>query len=266
MTTRGSGPSSLPERGLRATAGVLAAALAFTVTACGSGSSAVSSGHTKLVVLAASSLTDTFTTLAAAFEKDHAGVQVVTSFGSSTTLAEQVVNGAPADVIATADDTSMHIVADKHLLSSDPVPFASNTMIIATPPHNPGRVSSLRDLAGVDFVMCDPSAPCGAAAQSVLDKARVQAKPRSLEADARSVLSKVTLKEADAGLVYVTDAKAAGDSIDTVAIPPADNTVNAYYIAPVKSSNASATAKQWLSLVTSQAGQRVLRSAGFGPP
>jgi molybdate transport system substrate-binding protein len=266
MTTHRSGLSPLTHGWLPAGAGVLAAALACTMTGCGSGSSSDSSGHTKLVVLAASSLTDTFTKLATAFEKDHAGVQVVTSFGSSTTLAEQVVNGAPADVIATADDTSMRIVADKHILSSDPVPFASNTMIIATPPDNPGRISSLRDLAGADFVMCDPSAPCGAAAQRVLDKASVTATPRSLETDARSVLSKVTLKEADAGLVYVTDAKAAGDSIRTVAIPPADNTVNAYYIAPVKGSKAGTIAKKWLKLVTSRAGQRVLRSAGFGPP
>lgn len=258
---------SLAIRRLRAGAGVLlAAVLAVTATACGSGNSSDSSGHTKVVVLAASSLTDTFTTLATAFEKDHPGVKVVTSFGSSTTLAEQVVNGAPADVIATADETSMHIVADKHLLGRDPVPFASNTMIIATPPTNPGQVRSLRDLAGVDFVMCDPSAPCGAAAQKVLAKAGVTAKPRSLEADARSVLSKVTLKEADAGLVYVTDAKAAGDSVHTVAIPPADNTVNAYYIAPIKGSKTGATANQWVSLVTSQAGQRVLRSDGFGAP
>jgi len=260
---RPAGPAS--RRRSRAVAALLALIAVLVTASCGSGNSA-DGRHTRLVVLAASSLTDTFTALEAAFEKDHPTVDVVISFGSSTTLAEQVVNGAPGDVIATADDTSMRLVADKHLLEHDPVPFASNTMIIATPAGNPAAVHSASDLAGVDFVMCDPSAPCGAAAQQVLDKAEVAAQPRSLEADARSVLSKVTLGEADAGLVYVTDALAAGDAVSTVPIARSDNAVNAYYIAAVKDSPVSAVANQWLSLVTSQAGQRLLRSAGFGPP
>jgi molybdate transport system substrate-binding protein len=265
MTQHGhQGTVSSPRRPTSMCRQLLAVLVLLAPASCG-GSSAAGQ-HTKLVVLAASSLTDTFTRLASTFEKDHPGVRVVTSFGSSTTLAEQIVSGAPADVIATADDTSMQIVADQHLLSGGPVRFASNTMVIATPPNNPGRVSSVADLAGTDFVMCDPSAPCGAAGQTVLDKAGVTTKPKSFEADARSVLAKVTLGEADAGLVYVTDAKAAGDTVRTIAIPPADNAVNSYYIAAVKASAAARAANDWLRLVTSPTGQRVLRSAGFGPP
>lgn len=225
-----------------------------------------SDGDSKLTVLAASSLTETFTAFEAAYEKDHPGVNVVTSFGSSTTLAEQIVNGAPADVIATADETSTGIVKKAGLLQQDPVPFATNTMVIATPPDNPGDVNSVRDLQSVDFVMCDPSAPCGAAGQQVLTRSGVTANPRSLEVDARSVLSKVTLGEADAGLVYVTDARAAGNDVATIPIPTKDNAVNTYYIAAIKGSAGSELAGGWLSLVTSRAGDRVLRSAGFGRP
>lgn len=253
-------------RGSRATAAVVLGLTAALLTAsCSSGGDS-GRDQTKLTVLAASSLTETFTQLESAFEKDHPGVNVVISFGSSTTLAEQIVSGAPADLIATADGTSMGIVADKHLLARKPVAFATNTMVIATPPDNPANVRTLKDLADADFVMCDPSAPCGAAAQKVLANAGVTAKPKSLEVDAKSVLSKVTLGEADAGLVYVTDARAAGNDVATVPIPANLNAINAYYIAPVKDSSAGDLAQQWVSLVTSQAGQRVLRAAGFGRP
>ncbi len=245
----------------------VAVALAFAAVLAGcSSASDTSSSDTKVTVFAASSLTETFTELEPTFERDHPGVDVVLSFGSSSTLTEQIAAGAPADVIATADADSMRVVADAELLAAQPVPFASNTMAIATPPGNPAGVQSLNDLASVDFVMCDPSAPCGAAAQQILSELPTTPQPRSLEADVKSVLAKVALGEADAGLVYITDTIAAGDAVDTVQIPAQLNVVNAYYIAAVKGSPSSDAAADWISLVNSQAGQDVLEAAGFGRP
>ena len=241
-----------------------AAALVAALPGCDSGTS--SADNSRVTIFAASSLTEAFTRLTPEYEADHPGVDVALSFGSSSTLAEQITAGAPADVVATADSTSMQPVADAHLLAARPEPFASNTMAIATPPGNPASVASVRDLAEVDFVMCDPSAPCGAAAQQILSRLPVAPEPRSLEADVKSVLAKVTLGEADAGLVYVTDTIAAGEAVDVVTIPPRSNVVSAYYIAAIKGSPSPESAADWISLVSSPAGKKVLRAAGFGNP
>lgn len=232
-----------------------------------SGCSAAGDGSDEtLTIFAAASLTETFTTLEEAFEHDHEGLDVVISFDSSTALAEQITQGAPADVIATADQAAMGIVVEEGLTDDDPTPLASNTMTIVTPPGNPASVGSVADLADADFVMCDGEVPCGAAAQGVLDNAGVQARPVSFEADVKAVLSKVTLGEVDAGLVYVTDAVAASDDVTSVKIPAEINVVNPYYIATVSGTDHSKLAADWLSLVSSEAGQRVFADAGFGPP
>ncbi len=244
---------------------IVGVAMGLAAASCGGDEG--TADNRRLTVFAAASLTETFTELESAFEADHPGVDVVISFGSSSTLTQQIAAGAPADVVATADDTSMQVVADAQLLAADPVPFASNTMAVATPPGNPADVDSLSDLGSVDFVMCDPSAPCGTAAQRILSRlATTEPKPRSLEPDVNSVLAKVTLGEVDAGIVYVTDARAAGDDVDTVAIPAELNVVNAYYIAAVKGAPSPDVAADWISLVNSQAGQRMFQAAGFGPP
>lgn len=243
---------------------VVGVAVGLAAASCGTDEAAADSR--RLTVFAASSLTETFTELESAFEANHPGVDVVISFGSSGTFAQQLAAGAPADVVATADQASMRAVAAAKLLAGDPVPFASNTLTIATPADNPADVDALRDLGSADFVMCDPSAPCGAAAQRILSRLPTEPQPRSLEPDVKSVLAKVTLGEADAGLVYVTDARAAGDAVDTVDIPAATNVVNAYYIAAIKGAPSGDVAADWISLVNSQAGQRVFRAAGFGLP
>lgn len=247
----------------RACLAVVSAAVALSSVSCGGNQD---SADTKLTVFAASSLTETFTELASAYEHDHPGVDVVLSFGSSGTLTEQIAAGAPADVVATADATSMRVVANANLLAAPPTPFASNTMTIATPPGNPAKVDSIADLASVDFIMCDPSAPCGAAAQRILSQLPSLAQPRSLEPDVKSVLAKVTLGEVDAGLVYVTDAIAAKDTVDTVNIPADLNVVNTYYIAAVKGSPSADVAATWIGLVDSSVGQQVFTAAGFGAP
>ncbi|MBA2445488.1 MAG: molybdate ABC transporter substrate-binding protein [Nocardioidaceae bacterium] len=236
------------------------------LTACSSDENTDVGEDAKLTVFAASSLTQTFGTLEEAFEKERPEVDVVVSFDSSTTLAEQVSQGAPADVIATADQTSMQIVAEAELLSADPAPFASNTLVVVTPADNPAGMQSLGDLDTADFVLCDPAAPCGAASAQILDTANITAPAKSLEPNVAAVLNKVRLGEADAGLVYVTDAQAAGDDVATVNIPAGGNVVNPYYIAAVQGSPEPDLAEEWIALVSSQAGQRVLQEAGFGPP
>ncbi len=246
----------------------LAVAAVFTSLAACSGADerSDSADQQKLTVFAASSLTSTFGVLEQAFEKERLNVDVVVSFDSSTTLAEQISQGAPADVIATADQASMQVVADADQLAAEPVPFASNTLVVVTPPDNPADIQDLRDLDTADFVLCDPSAPCGAASAQVLEASNITARAKSLESNVTAVLSKVTLGEADAGLVYVTDARAAGNEVATINIPAGSNVVNPYYIAAVKNSPESELAEEWLALVSSQAGQRVLQAAGFGRP
>lgn len=246
-------------RALFGAAAVLA--ILTSTTACSS-----SSDKTKLTIFAASSLTSTFTTLESQFESDHPDLDVVLSFGSSTTLAEQIAAGAPADVIATADETSMSVVSDADQLATAATPFATNSLVIAVPPGNPGNVSGVDSLTSTDFVMCAVSAPCGAAGAQMLENAGVTAQPKSFEPDVASVLTKVELKEADAGIVYVTDAISAGDKVDTAPIPEADNVINSYYIAPVKGAAEASLATAWVTLVTSAAGQRVLVEAGFHGP
>lgn len=243
---------------------VLAAAVVVTVlTGCGADDSEPT---TTLTVFAASSLTETFTSLEAAFEDARPDVEVVVSYGSSSTLAAQIDQGAPADLIATADESSMGMVFAAGLLAAEPRPFASNTLVIVTPPDNPADIDSLDDLRDSDYLVCDPAAPCGAASRRILERSGVTAEPRSLEPDVKSVLTRVALGEADAGLVYVTDAQAAGDDVGSVQIPAEANVVIPYYIAPVKNSANAELAEAWISLVGSEAGRRVFEDAGFGPP
>ena len=247
-------------------ASLLAIGLLVTgLAACGSDGKS-STSTSKLTVLMASSLTNTFTDLKAQFEKDHPGVTVVLSSGSSTTLAEQVTQGAPADVLATADEASISVAADAGDLAADPVQFATNTLVIAVPSDNPGGVTGIGSLNTASFIMCDTSAPCGAAAQQMLKNAGITAKPKSFEPDVASTLAKVETGEVDAGIVYVTDAKGAADKVKAIAIPTADNVVNPYFIAAVKDAKESSLAQDWIDLVQSSAGQSVLQKAGFGKP
>lgn len=250
--------------GLAAT--TTAVVLAVAPTACSPATSQEFATSQRITIFAAASLTEAFGELEAAYENDHPDVDVVISFGSSTALAEQLDAGAPADVIATADEKSMDLVADAGLLDSQPVPFATNTLALVTPPDDPADVSGLDDLDRAVFVACDPSAPCGAAAEKVLSASGVSAEPASYEADVKAVLTKVALGEADAGLVYVTDAQAAGDRVRSLEIPSRDNVVNPYLIGAVEGSPQAAAAADWIELVTSPTGQRVLREAGFGIP
>jgi molybdate transport system substrate-binding protein len=160
----------------------------------------------------------------------------------------------------------MEIIVDAGDNAATPKSFASNTMAVVTPPDNPAGITSISDIDKGDFVVCDPSAPCGEVAAQILQKAGVTAKPASYGEKVTAVLQTIELGEADAGLVYVTDAQAAGDKVNTIDIPAGLNVVTPYFIAAVKDAAHVDLAGEWISLVESQAGQGVLTDAGFAEP
>jgi molybdate transport system substrate-binding protein len=247
---------------------VTTAALGVAVvplSACGGGSSD-GGGDTTLTVLAASSLTGTFTDLAAQFEKDHPGTTVRLAFDSSATLAQQAAGGAPADVLATADSTTMD--SAKSVLASSPQDFATNVMVLVTPSDNPAGITSFSDLNSgkVTYVVCVDTAPCGKVAAALLEQDGITAHPVSTEVDVKSVLAKVTEGEADAGIVYTTDSVAAGDAVKTIAIPGTAKQTTTYPIATLDQSEHQALAQDFVDLVLSSQGQQVLQDAGFGGP
>lgn len=238
---------------------------------CGDDESGDGSGggaSSELNVFAASSLTDAFGQLEQTYESDNPDVDVVLSFDSSSTLAEQVVSGAPVDVLATADENTMQTVVDEGLTEGDPVAFAQNALILVTPPDNPAGVQELADLdsGDVDFAVCVPDAPCGTATQELFDIVGVSADPISEEENVRDTLTRVVEGEVDAGLVYVSDAQAAGDGVESFDIPEADQTLNSDVIAPLTEASDPEAAQAWVDLVTSDEGQQVLTDLGFLPP
>lgn len=247
---------------------VLVAATLLMLAGCGNDSGGKGTGSDTLTVLAAASLTESFTTLAHDFEQQHPGVKVDLAFDSSATLAEQVNQGAPGDVLATADERTMQLVVDEGNTDGTPRIFATNKLVLVVPADNPAGIRSLTDLGkpGVKYVVCVASAPCGAIAEKVLADQGVTAPPASEEVDVKAVLSKVTLGEADAGLVYATDAKAAGDQVRAIPINAGTDAVTAYPIAALANAADPALAKQWVDLVVSDRGRTVLRDAGFGAP
>lgn len=248
------------------------AALGALVVGCGTGAdgSTDHGGHDggTLDVLAAASLTEAFTTLADDFESDHPGVHVRLAFDSSATLAEQVDQGAPADVLATADERTMKTVVERGGTAGEPVLFATNRLALAVPPDNPAHITRFADLdrPGVRFVVCVASAPCGKLAATVLDAAGISARPASEEVDVKSVLGKVQLDEADAGLVYATDVVTADGRVKTIDIPASREHLSSYPIAALADADEPELAKAWVRLVRSTRGERVLSEDGFGKP
>lgn len=222
-------------------------------------------GAATLRVLAASSLTDVFTDLAERFEADHDGVEVELSFGSSTDLAEQAADGAPGDVLATADATSMQVAEDAGAVAG-PTTFATNLVVLVTPPDNPASITSLDDLDEATWVRCADDVPCGRVATAVLERARVDAEPASLEEDARTTLDKVISGEADAALVYASDAVAAGDDVATFPIDGAEEQPTSYLIGTLEQAEDSDLAAEWVELVIGPDGRQALTDAGFGAP
>jgi molybdate transport system substrate-binding protein len=255
----------------RTTALVLTMVSALALAGCGSDdpkAGGSTSDTSTLTVLGAASLTGTFGTLAKDFEAEHPGVTVRLAFDSSATLAEQVNQGAPADVLATADESTMQTVVEAKRTVASPRIFATNHLQLVVPRDNPARIRRFSDIArsGVKYVVCVDTAPCGKLAKTVLAATGISAEPASEEVDVKAVLSKVQLDEADAGLVYATDAVAGGDKVTAIDIPTANENLNSYPIAALKEAEQPSLAKAFVSLVLSAKGQQVLADAGFGRP
>jgi molybdate transport system substrate-binding protein len=256
---------------------VLALLLLAVISGCGSSdqtpasSSAPSTSAAaggKIMVFAAASLKQTFTDIGEQFKTENPGAAVEFSFAGSSDLVTQLTQGAQADVFASADTKNMDKAAQAGLLAGDPVNFASNTLTIAVAPGNPKKIGSFKDLTqqGLNVVVCAPQVPCGSATQSVEKATGVKLNPVSEESSVTDVLNKVTTGEADAGLVYVTDVKGAGDKVAAVAFPEAAGAVNTYPIAVLKESKNPESARKFVDLVTGESGQKVLDAAGFAKP
>lgn len=264
-------------RTIVATAALLAAA-APAFSACGStatpttpapaaiGTSSVALSGT-VNVFAAASLQGAFTTLKKQFEAAHPGVTITSNFGASSALAQSINQGAPADVFASASQTTIDQVVQAGAATSS-MAFAKNVMEIAVPPANPAGITGLADLAnpGVKVAVCQPQVPCGAVALKVFANATITVTPVTQEADVKGVLTKVQLGEVDAGVVYVTDVKAAGDKVKGVEIASDVNTSTSYPIATLAKAPNPAAAAAFTAYVLSAEGTSVLTAAGFAAP
>ena len=219
-----------------------------------------------LTVLAASSLADSFGELGRRFEADHPGLTVAFNLAASSSLSRQLVEGAPGDVLATADEVTMQQAVDAGAVDP-PTAFARNRLEIVTRPGNPEGIAGLAGLArpGLVVVLCAPEVPCGRLAAEALGRAGVQVSAASLEENVRSVLAKVTLGEADAGIVYATDVLAAGDKVAGVAIPDTNNVATSYPLAISTSAANRLAARVWVDFVFGPVGREVLTRFGFTP-
>ena len=261
------------------TAGLVAVGVAVALTACSSTampggtvtSSAASSSSASITgtinVFAAASLQETFTTMKKSFEAAHPGVTVIPNFGASSALAQQINQGAPADVFASAAQSNMDQVVQAGGAASSK-PFAKNAMKIAVPPANPAFIASVNDLAksGVKVALCQSQVPCGSVAAKVFANAKITVTPVSQEADVKAVLTKVQLGEVDAGVVYVTDVKAAGAKVKGIQIASDVNASTSYPIAALTKAPNPDAAAAFVAYVLSAEGQQVLSAGGFAAP
>lgn len=246
-------------------AGCASTPTAVDASASGDAAASASTLSGTLTISAAASLKTAFDRLAADFEAQNPGVDVLPiSYDGSSTLATQIIEGAAVDVFASADQKNMAKVTDASL-ATDPKPFATNVLTLVVPSGNPGGVTGLADLANpdLDVVLCAAEVPCGAASATLLSNAGVQASVDSYEQSVTAVLTKVAGDEADAGLVYVTDATSSTD-VETVATAGADAVVNTYPIVALTGSKNPDAAAAFVAYALSDDGQSVLRSLGFG--
>lgn len=227
----------------------------------------------QVTILAAASLNGVMPLVEEMLEEENPGLTVTTSFGPSSALAQQVVAGAPADVIVTASAATLQTVVDAGETAGDPVLVARNSLEIATPPGNPAGVATLEDLSDpeIKLALCAPEVPCGAAASELLERAGVEATPVTLGRDVTATLTLVRLGEVDAALVYRTDVIGAGDAVTGVEVPivegdGAGEVVTDYPAAVLQASRNPEAARAVVDLLASAAGQKVLREAGFTAP
>lgn len=258
---------------------VVVAVAALALAGCGSDKKTTTSTPTggsggtvtingNITVLAASSLTGTFTKLGQEFEAAHPGTKVTFSFGASSTLAQQIVQGAPADVFASASASTMKTVTDANDASGTPTVFVRNQLVIAVPPGNPKHITGLADLVkpGLKVVECAKGVPCGDAAVKALTSADVTLTPVSFAQDVKSALSTVELGEADAALVYRTDVIASGGKVTGVEFPESAGAITDYPIAALAHSANPSTAQAFVDFVRQPSSIGELTAAGFQKP
>lgn len=252
----------------RRVAAALGAAMvgAGLLAGCGSGGDDDEAVQ-QLTVFAAASLTDAFTEIAEQFEATNPGVNVRLSFDGSSGLMDQIAAGAPADVFASADSLTMDRAELEGLVSGEPQPFATNVLTLITPPGNPAEVTGFdSSLDGTRLVICAGGTPCGNATHTLSSSAFLPLQPVSEESKVTDVRGKVESGEADAGIVYVTDAAAAGDRVHQIPISAAERFPNLYPIAVTGDAADAELAQQFVDTVTGPAGRTVLESFGFGAP
>ena len=252
----------------RVTSPVVAAlALALGVAGCSAAGGAPGNGPTRhtVVVLAASSLTESLTAIAQDFEASHPGTDVQLSFAASSTVVTQVNQGAPADLVALAGTSAMGPLDKSRIAKDGTRSMASNTLEIATPPTNPGKVNGITDLSRptLNVVLCAATVPCGKAAAKALSKAGVVAHVVSYETDVKATLAKVQLGEADAAIVYHSDVVSAGIRVRGVQIPA---TVNQTLDYPLIRLTDDPTTVAFMTYVLSNQGRQRLRDHGFLTP
>lgn len=265
----------------KALLGICAVLLLATLTACGGSSSAGASGQpVKLTVFAAASLKGSFTAIGKAYSLAHPSVTITFNFAGSDTLAQQIVQGAPADLFASANTKQMDVVAQGGEITGSAVKtFAHNRLVLIYPTANPAHIQTLQDIGkpGVKVDLAAQSVPVGQYALDFLGKAsadpsfgatykaNVLKNVVSYETDVKAVLAKVALGEVDAGIVYTTDAATETGKVGVVAIPDALNSIATYPIGVVKSSKQAAAAQDLLNYIVSAEGQAALAKAGFLP-
>jgi molybdate transport system substrate-binding protein len=216
-------------------------------------------------VFAASSLTESFTSIGKDFETANPGTKVMLNFAGSSALATQINQGAPVDVFASASPTNMKTVTDAGNAEGTPVTFAKNQLVIVVPKGNPKAITALPDLTkpGVKVALCAEQVPCGAAAKKALETAGVKLTPVTLEQQVKAALAKVKLGEVDAALVYRTDAKAAATDVDGIQFPESGKAINDYPIVVLNKAPNKAGAQAFLTYVQSDKAKDVLAQAGF---
>jgi molybdate transport system substrate-binding protein len=222
----------------------------------------------ELTVSAAASLTAAFGDIAKAFEAANPDITVRTNFAGSSTLVTQIREGAPVDVFASADEANMQKLVDAGEVAGAPETFATNRLAIVVGRGNPEGIASVADLArpGLALALCGPAVPAGRYAREIFARAGVAVPESSQELDVKAVVTRVAMGEADAGIVYVTDVRAAGDRVAVVAIPGALNVTARYPIAVLARSQHPDDATKLVRFVRGEAGQAILARHGFLPP
>lgn len=250
-----------------------AAAAALVLTGCSGGGNETAEDPTgnrpaeepqELTVYAAASLTNAFNDIGDAFMEENAGTDVRFEFDGSSALVDKIKQGAPADVFASADQRNMQKATDADVVN-EPIEFTDNQLVLTVPAGNPGKITGLDDsLDGKKLIICAPEVPCGNLTKQVAEEAGVELKPVSEEQKVTDVRGKIESGEGDAGLVYTTDAMAAGDKVEVIPMDVVGT--NIYPIAVVKESKNPELAQKFIDYVLGEKGQEIMKSYGFTPP